>query len=235
MRVLIGIMSCWGSEEAGDNQSIRDTWIAELKAYSHVDYKFFHGQGPTNYPGGCLYRFSDGPRPENQKPDIITLQAPDSYENLILKSQEMHYWAYRNGYDFMFKADSDTYVNIPQLLASGFEKHDYFGHVHTAPGSMRDEGVNEHGFLGGGEGYWTSKYACEVISKAIPTKRPQDNFGSAEDLWMGEVLGNAHIKMVDHPEYGHGITLHGSLIAGPRGQYDNKWMREIYVKRQQRP
>lgn len=222
-------MSCWKDELNGDNQSLRDTWIKDLAAYPNVDYRFFHGSGDSQYPGQA-YRFSRGELKQLPS-DIVILDSPDEYQSLILKSQEFHYWGYRKVYDFVFKADSDTYVDVPSLMESGFEKHDYFGHIHTWPGSLRDEGVNKYGFLGGGEGYWTSRRACEIISKAKPKKGPAENFGSAEDLWTGEVLGEEGIKMVDHVGYGSGITLHGSLIAGERGAYSNRWMYTTYEER----
>jgi len=228
MRILVAIMSCWLDELNGNNQSLRDTWLKDLAVFN-VDYKFFHGSGPSQYPGDT-YQFEQG-QLENIPSDIVILEAPDKYECLIMKSQEFHYWGYKNLYDFVFKVDSDTYVDVPQLMASGFEKHDYFGHVHSWPGSLRDEGPLKHGFLGGGEGYWTSRRACEIISRSPRRTDPQVNFGSAEDLWVGHVLGEEGITAVDHTGYGNGITLHGSLIAGPRGAYKNKWMYDTYNAR----
>src|SRR5271170_4674268 len=141
-------MSCWMAELNGDNQSIRDTWLKELPAYPHVDYRFFHGSGYSQYPGQA-YQFEQG-EVKSMPSDIEVLAAPDKYYGLIEKSKEFHTWGYTHNYDFVFKADTDTYVNIPQLMSSGFEKHDYFGYAHTAPGSYGDQGIIKHGFLGGG-------------------------------------------------------------------------------------
>src|ERR1039458_2222306 len=207
MKILVAVMSCWLCELNGDNQSLRETWLKDLVAYPNVDYKFFHGSGASQYPGQA-YRFEQG-EVKNMPSDIVVLESPDDYLSLILKSQEFHYWGYRQGYDFVFKADTDTYVNIPQLMTSEFAKHDYCGYVHTEANSYPEV---PYGMLGGGEGYWTSRHACEVISKAAPSKAPDMNFGSAEDRWTANVLGVSGICMVGLPGYRRGITLHGSVV-----------------------
>lgn len=219
------------SEVDGDNQALRDTWLQDICAYPDIDYKFFHGKGQSFYP---VYdpneprRFVD---PSDPKPDVVVLDVPDDYWSLVLKSQALHYWGYRHGYDFVLKVDADTYVNLHKLIESGFQDHDYFGHIQVCPGSIRGDGtVNEHGFLNGGEGYWTSKKACEIISKGDPGK----DLTVGEDQWTGDILGKAHIKMVDNPGYGSGITLHGSLATAPLegyrpGKYKNEWMYKTYA------
>jgi hypothetical protein len=89
--------------------------------------------------------------------------------------------------------------------------------------------VNRYGFLGGGEGYWLSRRACEIISRATPNPEPV-----GEDLWVGEVLGTAGVPMIDHRGYGNGITLHGSILQNPidyrPGRYDNRWMYDTYKR-----
>ncbi len=229
MRILVAIMSCWLAELNGDNQSLRDTWLKELPAYPNVDYRFFHGTGASQYPGQA-YRYDQG-EVKIVPPDVEILKSPDEYNSLILKSQEFHRWGYERDYDFVFKADTDTYVNVPQLMACGFENYDYSGFVHTASGSYAEV---PYGMLGGGEGYWTSRRACEVIMKATPSKEADMNFGSSEDRWTATVLGAAGIFMVGLPGFGCGVTIHGSVATeAHHGHYDHKWMYETYAARRQ--
>lgn len=227
MKILVAVMSCWMCELNGDNHSLRDTWLKDLAAYPSVDYRFFHGSSASQYPGQA-YRFEQG-EVKIVPSDIEILKSPDDYSSLILKSQEFHKWGHERGYDFVFKADTDTYVDVPQLMNSNFAKYDYSGYHHTDPNAAPHI---PYGLLGGGEGYWTSRRACEVISKATPSKDPGLNFGAAEDLWTANVLGAAGIFMVGLPGYGKGITLHGSVVTdAPHGTYDHKWMYQEYEKR----
>ena len=150
--------------------------------------------------------------------------------NLIERAQELYAWAYKRDYNYVFKAYPDTFVNVDKLMQSGFEQHDFFGHWLTAPGTPRGDGtVNKYGCLGGGEGYWLSRRACELVMKATPCVDP-----IGEDTWVGEVMGKNGIKMVDHPGYGEGITLHGSVRDNPvdyrPGRYRNSYMYATYKR-----
>lgn len=101
---------------------IRDTWLSG----SDVDYKFFLG-------GVC-----------KGSPDEIVVDAPDDYRMLTRKVWKVFEYALTNGYDYVFKCDADTYVHVPRLLKSGFEKLDYLGHY-------------------GGSGYWVSRRAMQAL------------------------------------------------------------------------
>lgn len=228
MRILFAIMSCWLCEVNGDNQSVRDTWIKDLAPWTSVDYKFFHGSGYSAYPGSDKKYSRDD---VDEVPlDVVVLESPESYIHLIERAQELYTWAHQRGYDHVFKCYPDTLVDVDKLMSSGFEQYDYFGHWLTAPGTPRGDGtVNQYGCLGGGEGYWLSKRACELIIKAIPCIDP-----IGEDTWVGEVMGRNGIEMIDHVGYGEGITLHGSARQNPidyrPGRYDCSWMVDTYTR-----
>jgi hypothetical protein len=206
-KILIAIASCKLWEDNGNNQAVRDTWKKDVPA--DIDCVFFQGEG------------------SNWTKDTIVVDAPDDYHGIIRKTQAIHSLAYNNGYDFVFQCWPDTYVNVPFLLKSGFEKHDYFGHSSPYVHDWFRKEVPQ-GYLGGGEGWWTSRRACEIIMKAEATTSPLYNNGAADDLWWGFVLAKAGIKMVDHPDYGNGITLHGSVHTGGQDKYDKNWMYATY-------
>lgn len=222
MKILIAVMSCWLCEVNGDNQSVRDTWMRDIPG--DVDFKFFHGSGSSCYPGSDK-KFS---RADVDKVwlDTVTLRTPESYEHLIERAQELYTGAFYADYDFVFKCYPDTYVDVPKLLSSGFEKHDYFGHWLTAPGVSP---TNPRGCLGGGEGYWLSRKALELVVGATPCVDP-----IGEDTWIGEIMGNNHIPMIDHTGYGDGVTLHGSIKQNPidyrPGRYTCEWMYDTYKR-----
>ena len=226
MKLLIAVLSCWLCELNGDNDSVRDTWLKDVP--SDVDWRFFHGTGESRYPGSNRKVSIADIRSIKAGTEI--LKSPEAYEHLIERAQELYTWALYLDYDFVFKCYPDTYVDVPALLSSGFEKHDHFGHIHTADGTARGDGTFfKHGFLGGGEGYWLSRRACEIIANATPNPEPV-----GEDLWVGEVLGAAGVPMVDHRGYGSGVTLHGSIRQKPvdyrPGVYTNSWMTETYKR-----
>jgi hypothetical protein len=134
MKVLIAILSCH-AEDAAD-RDCRATWLKGAAA----DYRFFRGRGAKRAP----------------LDDEVFLDAPDDYYGLPHKVQAIAGWALDAGYDFSFKCDNDTFVSVPRLLASGFEKHDYSG-FYRGPGPS---------YASGGSGYWLSRRAMEIVRSA---------------------------------------------------------------------
>lgn len=213
MNILIAIGSCQEWEDTGCNQAVRDTWVKDIPScvvdgYSvrTMDYRFFHGQNAE------------------PKADVVILDVPDERIGIIQKTQGNHRWAYEHGYDFVFQCWSDTYVNVFALLASGFENHDYFGLIHSAPGAPKAQ----WGFLSGGEGWWASRRACKALMDAEPSKSLKYNNGMADDLWVGDVMGAAGCRMAENKEYGRTITRHGSALIQP---YTAQWMRDTHAAR----
>lgn len=132
MKVLIGVTSChkydytipkdceWdrlhrievGMAMRHHNlmQAARDTWCKET-ASNGVDYKFFYGRGAQRDP----------------LPDEVFMPCDDSYAGLPEKVVNMCIYAQHYGYDFMMKADIDSYINVPRFMDCGFEMYDYMG------------------------------------------------------------------------------------------------------------
>jgi hypothetical protein len=105
------------------------------------------------------------------------LHVPDDYDHLPHKVQAMCRYALAEGYEYLFKCDDDTFVNVDRLLRSGFEKFDYAGRFNSAT----------TGWATGGTGYWLSKRAMRVISEAGIADW-------AEDRFVGTVLRRAGIR-----------------------------------------
>lgn len=132
MKPLIAIPSChaFGAARA----ACKATWI---KKWGHLaDIRFFIGT----------------PRRRNTK-DTIYLDVPDDYDGLPLKVKTIHQWALANGYSHIFKCDDDTFVHIPRLLASGFQREHYVGTRRA------------YFFAQGGAGYWLSAEAMRILQK----------------------------------------------------------------------
>lgn len=171
LKILIAILSCARDESNGFNQAVRNTWLRDIQG---ADYYFFLGRGAVA---------------ENS--DEILLDCPDGYLNLPEKSKALFKWASDNQYDYVFKCDTDTYVNSERLLSSGFYENDYTGYFNGVIGVPNTVYSQCYSWASGGSGYWLSGRAARYISEqdthpacVCPmTKIP------CEDLWVGQVLG----------------------------------------------
>lgn len=235
MKILIALFSCSKDIIKGHNQAVRDTWAQELP--ENVDLRFLIG---TTTPGPIEaedpawqadYRkynknkpwMATPPPPLSRSllPDELALDIPDGYMYLTHKVQAAFRWAVEHEYDFVFRADTDTFVHVPRLIASGFEKFDYTGRKLGGP--------KEHGYAYGGPGYWVSNKACRILMDAPITI-------VADDVWVGETLRQHGIPLNDDPRYCNHwrqtpkdqiITVH---LSARSGSYDNKLMYASYSR-----
>jgi hypothetical protein len=168
MKILVAIISCARDVNNGTNQAIRDTWVPRLVACG-FDYKFFIGIGPTPREEDLLPRFiedanfyrdirypgcdkSTSLRRVLLKEDEVLVESDDSWLFLPYKVKESRKWALAEGYDFVFKIDTDTYLLADKLNVGGFRHYDYWGGVRK-----------ENEFIyAGGSGYMLSKRAYSL-------------------------------------------------------------------------
>ena len=223
----------------GDHQAIRDTYATEIAKYSDkLDFRFFIGDGtPIGESEEKLldtlqHKFSSPGHIEKAlstkvaepfsyvpKEDEVILKVPDGYIYVSYKTKENHRWAIAHGYDYVFQACTDTFIDIPRLMDSGFENWDYTGVAIGGPVEP---------YASGGCGYWTRGRAIQII-----VDEPVTDW--AEDRWVGEILRKHGITVRHDPRYvGMGrmpnlsndyITSH--LCDTPR-VYRNQEMHEAY-------
>lgn len=137
MKVLIAVVSCVRDKEG--HQAIRDTWAK----HSPVDVRFFVGRG-------CVA----------SEDDETSLDVPDDWNGLPQKVQAVCRWAQSRDYDFIFKTDTDSYVSIPRLLESNFEKYHYSGCC-----GEQENVYPDACFPANGGGYWLSRRAFEYLAE----------------------------------------------------------------------
>lgn len=150
MRLLIAIPTKTALEYLERAQVCKETWLKNCP----VDYKFF--------------RDSD-------------LGLEESHE--LIRQQRMKrmcWYALQNGYDFIFRVDSDAYVWIDRLLASGFEHHHYTGWCLEYP-APQERFRTAHG----GVGFFLSRTAMEFVVEAEHFAHGEAYWG---DIWTGLVL-----------------------------------------------
>lgn len=166
MNPVILILSCNAFRTSGHNQAIRETWLAG----QNVPYKFVLGRECTD-----------------PADDELIVNEKDNFENLIWKSRAAQRWSNDRGYSHLFLCCSDTYVIVPRLLASGFEKHDCSGCL-----------VND--YPGGGCGYWLSARANDAMF-CDDICRYKGNELTNHDFWTGMALRAAGISIHNDERY----------------------------------
>ena len=113
---------------------------------------------------------------------------------LPFKTQAICKYAVSHGYTNVFKCDNDTYVDVPRLLTSGFENHDYVGFDWDGRG----------GYCSGGSGYWLSEKSCKIVIASQFTSDYGDDTRRSlrgEDLQVGEALRAAGVMPVGDSRY----------------------------------
>lgn len=164
MKPLILITSC--SYRLDQNQQCRKTW---LQLWNHlIDYRFVLGVGNTA-----------------QQDDELIVETDDSYNGLPAKIQKSHEWAFKQGYEFILKTDSDIYMHVPRLLDSGFEKYDYSGNFYYPDFAM-------------GSAYWLSRKATEIL---IQSPLPYSGSDGGDDVWVGSVMKKHNVLSHHEPRY----------------------------------
>ena len=150
MKMFIGIIGCAHYAGRGDHQACRDTFLKHLP--DGVDYRFFIGDGTpsteddevaiqascggldrkrgVNYGDKCRDNAAIVKQAHSfiLQPDEVLLPVEDDFAHLPIKLKHMIRWALDKGFEYFFRADSDTYVDLPRLMACGFEQHDVMAH-----------------------------------------------------------------------------------------------------------
>ena len=198
IKPIILVMSCARDRANGRQQAAEETWMRSWGWI--VPHRFVLGR---DCAGIGL-------------PWELIVPAPDDYNGVVDKFQMARGWALTGGYTHIFHACIDTWINVPKLMVSDFEKHDYTGY-------RCDEG---HG--SGGMGYWLSAKAARAVMVA------QAPPGVYEDLWVGAVLRDAGIPLFEDRRYSSPanpnrppdeITLH---LSRGTDNYDPTWMRVVH-------
>ena len=195
MHVIAGVLSSSLSDKL--RQSIRDTWARNL---SNV---FFLVAG----------NLTDALRDEMEtKQDVIWFDTAESYHNLTYKSLGFFHVVRQHAhqdYQFVFKTDDDTYINM-EKLENTLQKHkkdDYFGYCKENSPIIRKPShrwyVSEEAYprrndndtyrvyaMGGG--YGISKRTLE--KECVGINIANISYVPIEDATTGEILGRCHAE-----------------------------------------
>lgn len=158
-RVVVGALSARGYRQR--REACCSTWIKPIPG---IELVFLIGKPELRNP----WRVGD----------ILYLPCPDSYDHLSIKTKLFCQWALTHyDFDYLFKCDDDTYVDLERLLA--------------VPLGKTYVGADIGGFASGGAGYLLSTGAAIVAAQRVVDPI------CCEDLMVGRALNKAGI-VVEH-------------------------------------
>ena len=182
-RVLIGILTC--DKYKGRADGIRNSWLKLVPANYRV--LFIHGRPgqPAGVEGDCLY-----------------VDCPESYELLPRKVHAFLVYAHRHfDFDYLFKTDDDTYLDLERFIAFARHGADYIGQFRELPvpeigktwhyGKCTDKAYEvpyERPFVcawATGGGYFLSRAATLAAASRTESTCADSLF---EDVMVGEAL-----------------------------------------------
>lgn len=185
----------------------RDRWRIpahrEMLCGHGADVRFFLGKG--NAPGS---------------PDEILVDTHDHWEALPWKVRASLSWGLDHGYEWFFKCDADTWVDVPGFLASGFERFEYGG-------LMGDAGAGK-GLAhcpSGGVGWWLSARAARAYLQHYPvySRAHGGTYLIYEDWCLAIVMHDLATSTGDSALFPHHeVRLWNPILAGKFGRRELK-------------
>ena len=165
MKTLLALINCHSRLAYANAQ--RETWIPRV-------------------PQGLDYKFFLGPSERTPKPDEVFLNCRDDYGGLPNKVQEVIRWALSNDYDHMAKIDDDVVLRPSAFLFSGYQRHDFAGHINTDGTIIK---------IPWGFCYTLSRKAMEIIANA---SLPND---CNDEAWCANTLAKHGILLYNEVGY----------------------------------
>jgi len=168
--------------------------------------------------------------------DEVHLNVPDDYLSLTFKTKESIAWAVRQGFTHIFRAFTDTHLDLGRLAASEFAQHDYFGNG----AGLQAAGFH---FAHGGPGYWLGPRGINIVLDS-PIRKETIETDKYEDKWVGRVMYAVGMIPWDDKRFSMGwsygkdepaVLEHNETISehlsSSQGQYFPDWMYSAHARR----
>jgi hypothetical protein len=221
--LIVGILTC--PKYKRRMQAVRETWLKALPPEITV-----------------LFLLGDQGSPSRIEGDVLYLNCPEGYEFIPAKTYFFAEFCLRNfQFQYLFKADDDTYVNVPQFLK--FKKRgDYIGRFTGGPGNKIDRTWHygkysrpelEKPFAGefiapwaaGGDGYFLSRKAANYLIESgrsvIESELLDPFYCGYEDMLVGNILSQSSDLVRQDSDIGEFGTIHPATPTAMRAIHYN--------------
>jgi hypothetical protein len=222
--LLIGILACDKYEQRAG--SIRDTWLPLV---------------PDNYR--VVFAYGRPGEPPSIEGDRLYLDCPEAYEMLPRKVHAfLEYASSHLEFDYLFKTDDDTYLDLQRFIGFDLHSADYVGQFREMPvpvpeigktwhyGKCTDKSYEvpyERPFVcpwATGGGYFLSRRAVDVAWRRTAETFRDHLF---EDVMIGEAL-------VGDPELTAMTCLFSDMgVINPLLPKDMRYVQEILLEKHQ--
>lgn len=200
---LIGVYSC-------NKNILRVNHIERLKMYEGVEHYYVVSKYDTEFPL------------ENK----IVVDVEIGYENLIYTTVEFLKYFLNSKYEYCFKCDDDSFVDISRLKCLNYKNFDYCGYLINTSVNNHIDYYEKKGFVyeqkfkdkylykfAVGGGYFLSKKAAECVVENYKNsyeyyRHNTLNMRGCEDRMVGQMIHN-HKKF---KIYNHGKLYNPDMV-----------------------
>jgi len=194
-QLIIAIMSC-KKHRTNRQKAIRNTWFKDIPPNIQVFFIEGGHKAPSRIDGDNIY-----------------LECSDKWDDLAVKVHKFYQFCLTNlDFQFIFKCDDDTYVNVDRLMKCGFERHEYMGNL--PPGKT---------YYAQGGAYFLSKSSVELIATTHFTSGKRRRW-----WWGGESYNHRKYGLVKNACIEDMMV--GSILneKGVRLHMDERFQNEAY-------
>jgi hypothetical protein len=212
MKTLISVLSFEG--ESFNHQNIREGW-GSVVPQTGADLKFFVGRRGKDFspqsdevPIGWQYF-------KNCEHSIWNPKEGCCENYFQYQTRRILEWTLKNGYDFIFLAENDTFLLPRKLMQTGFEDYDYSGYFF--------QGDEKYPCPHPGFGYFLSANAMKLVLQTPPDHRGLGFF-------VGYALGpNLEASLFEIPNFREQISWHYPDMTGKRYPVGGlRWQKDMF-------
>lgn len=222
MNPLIGVISYQGDAENGNHDAIRQSWGRDVKT-AGGNLLFFVGRRTPTFklkPDEIGIPWQQTRKCQHEWWMSVKGCCEDFWQPLT-KQAVSH--AYRNGYDYIFLCENDTFLVPKKLFESDYWKYDFSGHMM--------QGDEKYPWPEPGVGYFLSRRAMKRLIAAEPNHL---SVGIYAGQALGPLVEKGELTRESLPNFINKVSWHfrGQSEDFARNGYPpgSPWQQEMYRK-----